>query len=115
MIVPGRRPDDRVTLVGDLDHPVEAFGLVGIGIEHAAEDRRFEVDELDVVILVEDVVDGRQAEVFVGAAVAGDVVVADRFEQELARRRRGSPGRSWPRSSDAVVAKLTHGAHSAAP
>ena len=50
------------------------------------DDRLLEVLNLEAVLLVEHVVDCRQTEILVRAAIASDVVVANGIKQNLADR-----------------------------
>ncbi|MCY1314535.1 hypothetical protein D9M70_651950 [compost metagenome] len=63
--------------VVDADLPIVANSRIGL------ENLLLEVDQLNVVVFVEDMVHGGQPEVLVGTAVARDVVVPHRFQQQL--------------------------------
>ena len=56
-------------------------GVVGCNVLHVQG--LHQVLDLEVVLFMEDVVDGGEAEVFVHAAIAGDVVIAHRGHQDF--------------------------------
>ena len=70
----------------DLDLPLIGVSVAGIG-GLLPQKLIFEVEQLDVVVLMEHVMDRGQPKILVRPAVAGDVVIADQFQQEFVGHR----------------------------